>query len=65
MHYLPARLVVSRQRWYITFYQTDPVTGKRVRHRDTFDLNRIPSIRERTQAARMIIHEINAKLPNN
>ncbi len=61
--YLPARLVRAKDRWYICFYQTDPVDRIRRRHRDTFDLNRIDSISMRMDAARTLIRQINAKLP--
>jgi len=61
--FLPARLVRARDRWYICYYQRDPVDGIRKRHRDTFDLNRLATVRERTAAARIIIQDINSKLP--
>lgn len=61
--YLPARLVQASDRWYICFYQTNPVTGKRERFRETFDINRVKSIRRRRQMANKRIDEINNQLP--
>lgn len=61
--YLPARLVRAKDRWYICFYQTDPVDRIRRRHRDTYDLNRIESTTMRIDAAKTIVRQINAKLP--
>jgi len=60
--FLPARLVKGH-RWYIVFYQVDPVTNKRVRFRETFDLNRIPNLITRQKRANFIILQINSKLP--
>ncbi|MEZ5032453.1 MAG: hypothetical protein R2787_13730, partial [Saprospiraceae bacterium] len=60
--YLPARLVKGVS-WYIVFYAYDPATGNRERFRQSFDLNRIRSPKERMAKARMIITEINKKLP--
>lgn len=61
--FFPPRLVRGKTRWYIEFYQRDPVDGIRKRHRETFDLNRIHNIRERQKAARSIILEITRRLP--
>lgn len=60
--YLPARLVRAKDRWYFSYYQRDPATGKRRRHRESFDIGRIP-IESRLEAAKEIIQSINAKLP--
>lgn len=60
--YLPARLVKGTT-WYIVFYAWDPATGNRERFRQSFDLNRIRSPRERMAKARLIITDINKKLP--
>lgn len=62
MDYIPARLVKGRH-WYIVYYAFDPLTGKKERFRQSFDLNRIRSTRERIAKARMVIGEINRKLP--
>lgn len=61
--YLPARLVKGVS-WYIVFYAWDPATGQRERFRQSFDLNRIKSPKERMIKARLIISEINQKLPS-
>lgn len=63
MNYIPARLVKG-QTWYIVYYAWDPATRERERFRQTYDLNRIKSIRERMNKARLIIAEINRKLPH-
>lgn len=60
--FLPARLVQG-QRWYIIFYQVDPITKKRRRFRETYDLNRIPDLEVRQRRANQIITQINIKLP--
>ena len=60
--YLPARLVRAKKRWFFSYYQTDPATGKRVRHRETFDINRIP-LDKRAGLAKTIVDSINSKLP--
>lgn len=60
--YLPARLVRGH-RWYIVYYQVDPVSGERIRFRETHDLNRIPDMAERKRRAALIISQVNAKLP--
>lgn len=63
MNYIPARLVKG-QTWYIVYYAWDPVTGKRERFRQSFDLNRIKNPRERLTKARHVVTEINKKLPS-
>lgn len=60
--YIPARLVKARDRWYFLFYQTNPTSGKRERHRETYDIGRLP-LAERTPMAQKIIDGINARLP--
>ncbi len=61
--FIPARLVKCKAHWYIMYYQTDPVTGKRHRHRETFDINRIRSKKERVKVAQQIVKKINTLLP--
>ena len=63
MNYIPARLVKGKA-WYIVFYAWDPVTDKRERFRQSFDLNRIQNPRERLTKARLVVAEINKKLPS-
>lgn len=63
IHYIPARLVRAKDRWYILYYQTNPTTGKRERHRVTFDLGRLRDKQGRLQAAKDIVDSINARLP--
>lgn len=60
--YLPARLVRGKNRWYICYYQTNPSTGIRQRHRESFDIGRLPK-RARLDVAKELIARINAKLP--
>lgn len=62
-NYIPARIVEGAYRWYIVFYQTNPKTGKLVRFRQTFDLNRVPDPDERRNKADLHVKQINAKLP--
>jgi integrase/recombinase XerD len=62
--YISARLVRAKDRWYIVYHQVDPLTDKRHRFRETFDLNRIKNIDDRLEKARMVIKEINRKLPD-
>lgn len=61
--YKPAELVEGEYRWYIKYYQMDPASGKLKRFRETYNLNRIKSIRERRKKAKHIIIQINANLP--
>lgn len=63
-HYLPARLVRGDKKWYILYFQTDPLTGKKKRFRPTFDLNRIKNLNQREIEARNKIIEINRMLPH-
>lgn len=62
--YLPARISQKKDRWEIVFYQTDPATNQRRRHRETWDINRIPDKRERLREARRIVNQINEWLPH-
>lgn len=62
--YLPARLVATGRRWYVLYYQTDPLTGKRHRFREYAGLNRIKDTRERLQMANILIKQINTALPD-
>lgn len=62
--YLPARLVQGTSRWYILFYSVNPLTGERIRFRETFELNRIHDTTERLKKACIIIDDINARLPD-
>jgi len=61
--YLPARLVKAKDRWYISFYQTDPDTGQYQKHRITGDINRIKDSKLRTRRAKELIDYINTHLP--
>jgi len=65
--YLPAQLVkgrkAGREYWYIKFYQTSPITGKRSRYRETMDLNRIKTAEDKTAYAKDLIQHINSLLP--
>lgn len=64
MHYYqPARLVRGRN-WYIIYYQVHPDTNERVRFRESYDLNRIPSLKLRLKTAIEIIDKINSMLPD-
>lgn len=60
--YLPARLAQLKDRWYFVYYQTDPVTKKRRRHRESFDIGRIP-IDQRVARGQEVISYINSRLP--
>lgn len=62
--YLPARISQKKDRWEIVYYQTDPATTQRRRHRETWDLNRIRDKRERLKEARRIVNQINEWLPH-
>lgn len=61
-NYRPARLVRGSDRWYILFYQTDPLDDKIKRHRETFELNRIEDPAEREKQANYLIHRLNSYL---
>jgi integrase len=60
----PPRLVKGKDRWYIIYYQVNPLTGKRERFRETHGLNRIKNLRERIRHAQAVIRELNRLLPN-
>lgn len=61
--YLPAQLVKAADRWYIKFYQTNPITGEYNKHKPTYNLNRIKDLRTRMKYANEKIAEINKLLP--
>lgn len=61
---IPACLKKRKTRWEIVYYQTNPVTGKRVRHRETWDINRIADAKARKDAAKQAIEAINRMLPH-
>lgn len=60
--YRPARLVKTKDRWYILYYQTNPVSKTLERFRSTFELGRYP-IENRLEAAAEVINRINSRLP--
>ena len=62
--YLCARLAKKADRWDIVFYQTDPSTGIRKRHRETWELNRIADKKEKAAAAKRAVAEVNRMLPH-
>ena len=62
--YIPARLAEKRDRWEIVYYQTDPATGIRARHRETGDLNRVRDMKERRRQAAVLVARINKLLPD-
>lgn len=59
---LPSRIVTGN-RWYIIFYQTNPVTGEYTRFRQSYDINRIKNHKERMKVAKQHLDEVNKKLP--
>lgn len=59
--YEPARLSCGKT-WKISYYQTNPENQKKIRFRETFNLNRIHDLTQRKQVAESIIDEINQKL---
>lgn len=59
--YMPARLVKG-VRWYVEFYQTNPVTRTKDRVREYCQMNRIKDISERQNWAIRYINELNTKL---
>jgi len=61
--WVPAKFVRNKRECYILFYQTDPITGIRVRFRPTHDLNRIKDTKHQDAKAREIVAEINKRLP--
>jgi len=62
VHYQPARLVKGVS-WYILYYQLDPNTGKKARHRESHDLNRIKDKKEKLKKAKEMVAYINSVLP--
>ena len=63
-NYQPARLVKG-VRWYIEFYQTNPITKTRDRVREYCNMGRIKDISERQKWAVRYINELNTKLLPN
>ena len=61
--FLPARLVKSTDRWFITFNQTN-LQGKRIRIKQTFDINRIKDLEQREHIANQIVTRLNTLLPH-
>lgn len=57
----PARLVKG-VRWYIEYYQTDPVSGVMIRSREYLQMNRITDKRERLRFALNHISNLNNNL---
>jgi integrase len=62
--YSPARLVKGKTRWYIEYYQTDPITHVKERFREYLQINRIKDLKERAKVAiQHVNHFNNALLP--
>lgn len=61
--YRCARLVKGSKTWYIVYYQTHPQTGKFNVHKETHNINRIKSKKERLKKANQLINKINSELP--
>lgn len=59
--FMPARLVKGR-RWYVEFYQTNPVTMSKERIREYCQMNRIKDLSERQNFAIRYINQLNSKL---
>lgn len=64
LDYTPAEYIVAARETYILFYQTNPDTGKRVRFRPTFNLNRIKDSAIRAKRGEMICKKVNKLLPS-
>lgn len=62
LNYIPAVCKESSYRWYILYHQWHPIKNKRIRFRETYDLNRIKDIDVRRAKAKVVINEINMKL---
>ncbi len=60
IHYVPAKLHATGEVWYISYYATNPETGKLKRFR--IKINHINPIKERKKAAKEIISNLNEKL---
>lgn len=60
-NYAPARLVKGL-RWYIEFYQTNPITKTKERTREYCQMNRIKDMTERQNWAIRYVNELNTKL---
>lgn len=59
--YIPPRIVKGAV-WYLVWYTWDLITNDYVRHRRTFQLNRIPNKRDRLRRAKILKQEISYKL---
>ncbi len=59
--YIPPRIVKGAV-WYLVWYTWDLITNEYVRHRRTFQLNRIPNKRDRLRRAKILKQEISYKL---
>lgn len=60
--YSPARVVKGSSRWYVEFYQVDPITKVKERTREYHNLNRIKDKRERLRKAITIVNHLNNDL---
>jgi integrase/recombinase XerD len=65
-HFRPAELRKCADRWQIIFYTEPPdAPGTWVRHRETWEMNRVESITERDKFAKKILSRLNnTLLPN-
>lgn len=59
--YRPARLVKG-VRWYLEYYQTDPITHVKERIREYHNLNRIQDKKERLRIAIRLVNHLNSSL---
>ena len=64
LQYSPAALKILKHRWQIEYYQWHPVKERKVRLRETHDINRIKCLKERKIKANAIIDRINFLLPS-
>lgn len=60
--YRSARLVKGSQGWYIIYYQTNPFTGEFKPHKETHNINRIKSKKQRLKKANELLKKINSQL---
>ena len=58
-----ARLIEGDSLWYIIYSQTNPITQKLERKRETFGINRIKDLEERRRVGEEYVEIINLKLP--
>ena len=63
LHYLPAVCKELKYRWYIEYWQFHPILNKKVRFRETYDLNRIKDLDLRRSKAVRVCNHLNEKLP--